>query len=248
LEKYIYRQLLRYAEKEENTRFHVVLDGGREEKFPPKQKLRMLNAGFRKESGLSYDPFLSVRTVVSHESRLVQAADVLSGAVAWVKNKRYNHRDKGWKKESLVELIATKAYLPSLHGLAKERGIPMGHYLTFDYGTLPAVDKRGFAIWDFDLTKAVHREQESLSAAQLAAIPDRSSTWGDLLGQGYRVRLACAYCGNEIPHPKADPAFEARRITAKYRPKCTKCGKPRVPLLDHDPFAGGLLPRMNAPR
>lgn len=248
LEKYIHRQLLRYALKQPNARFHVVLDAGREEKFPPEQKRRMLNNGFKKESGHSHDSFLSVRTMASKDSRLVQAADVLSGAVAWVRNERYNDKGKGWKKESLVEHIATKANLPSLHGRAKLRGIPMGHYLTFDHPTLPHVDQRGFAIWEFDLTMAVRREQESLSADQVAAIPGQDIRWRDLPSLGYRVRLACAYCGDEVPNSAPDPVLEARRITARHRPTCTKCGKGRVPLLDPDPRHGGLVARMIGPR
>ena len=65
LERAIYRQLLRYANKQPDAVFHVVLDEGREKRFPPEDKQRMLNAGYRKKSGLSRDPFLSVRTMVS---------------------------------------------------------------------------------------------------------------------------------------------------------------------------------------
>lgn len=244
LEKYIYRQLLRYAKKQPDAVFHVVLDEGREARFPPEKKQQMLNDGYLKETGLARDPFLSVRTMSSKASRFLQVADVLSGAVAWVRNKRYDDPKQGPKKGPLVEYIAAKASLPPATDFAEKKGVRMGHYLTFDHETLEWFE-RNFFIWDFDLTADERRKQEVISAAQIAAIPGLDIRWRDMPGKGHPVRLACAYCENTV---RPDPKFEAALITAKSRPKCSECGRLRVPLLDPDPREGGLTALMNAPR
>ena len=109
LEKYIYTQLLRYALNFKNPqhRYHVTLDAGREKRYPPEQKQRMLNQGFRKRSTLTHAPFVSVSAMSSKESRLVQAADVMSGVVAWVWNKRYNDLEKGAKRKAWLSTSRT---------------------------------------------------------------------------------------------------------------------------------------------
>jgi hypothetical protein len=249
LEKYIYRQLLRYAlnNKNANSRFHVTLDAGREKRYPPEQKQRMLNLGYKKESSFTHSPFLSVGTMSSKDSRFVQAADVLSGAVAWVWNKRYTDLEKGVKKEGLAQHIAAEAKLPVKHPLAIQRRVVPGHYLTLGYETYEFAE-RWISIWDFDLTREKRREQQALSTAQLSAIPDQTTTWGSLPGLGYSVRLACAYCNDQLPNSPPDPKFEDHRITARYRPRCQECGRACVPLLDPDPRHGGLLVRLNVPR
>jgi Protein of unknown function (DUF3800) len=240
LEKYIFFQLLSYARdyKFGNARFYVTLDAGREDRFPPTHKKRMLNARYRKETGFDHDAFEIVDVTHSHESRLVQAADVLSGAVAWVWNKRYE--TGGEKKESLATYVAQRARLPIIHPLAKKAGVQSGHYLSLNYPTYAGTEK-GFAIWDFDLRKTIQKEQQALSAAQLAAIIDPTTKFGDLPNLGYEIRLSCAYCNDVVPNKPADPQFEAHRVTAVYRPKCSKCGRPRAALLHPDPRDTPLL-------
>lgn len=244
LEKYIFHQLMSYTRdyKPGMVRFDVTLDAGREARFPTADKQRMLNARYRSETGFAGDVFESVDTLHSHKSRLVQAADVLSGAVAWVRNKRYE--TGGEKKESLAAHAAKLARLPSIHPIAKKLGVQRGHYMSFNYRTYQFAEK-GFAIWDFDLTKAVHKEQHAASAAQLAAIADPTTKFGDLSSMGYQIRLFCAYCNNYVPNNPPDPQFDRHRITAVYRPKCVKCGTPRVALLDPDPRYAPLLAAAN---
>jgi hypothetical protein len=250
LEKYIYKQLLRYAlEYVHGTgRFHVTLDAGREKKFPPEVKCRMLNAGYRKHSGFGHDAFLSVGVKSSKESRMVQAADVLAGAVAWVQNERYLDKDAGIKKERLARRVAECARLPIVHPLAKRAGLERGKdYRIFHYPTYRYADDKGFSIWDFDLTRDVREDQERESKDQLGAIINRQTKFGDLPSMGYHVRLMCAYCNNEVRNDPPDPQFDNHRITAVYRPKCVKCGRPRVVLLHPDTRDGQLLPQMREP-
>lgn len=247
LERAIYRQLLRYAIKQPDAVFHIVLDEGREKRFPPEDKQRMLNAGYRKKSGCARDPFLSVRTMVSKNSRFLQAADVLSGAVGWVRNKRYLDKEQGPKKGRLARYVATKANLPAPNAHAKARGIKMGDYLTLDYSTSEIVDRNGFAIWDFDLTAGERRKQEEISTTQIALIPGPDTRWKDLPSKGFRARLACAYCENSVRNFLLDQKFADLRLTGKYRPTCGECGRKRVPLILPDPRKEGvLLARLNA--
>lgn len=248
LEKYIHRQLMRYALdfKDGDGRFYVTLDPGREHKFPPSDKCRMLNLGYRKETGFSIDPFVWVKVEHSHLNRFVQAADVLAGAVAWVRNKRYrNPSNSGKRKEKLVKHIAGKAHLPIKHWHARERRLERGDYLNFHYPTFEAFDTHGFSIWNFDLTFEERAEQKRISHAQLGAIPDPTTTFEQLERSGYHILLACAHCNNKAPNDGSDSKFQNQRITRVYRPKCSVCWKPRVVVLHPDPRDVPLLARLN---
>ena len=244
LEKYIYRQLMRYALAYRTGigRFHVTLDKGREEKFPPEEKRRMLNAGYKRESRFKHDAFVHVGVAGSETSRLVQAADVLAGAVAWVRNKKYrNLSNSGLKKRELVELVAGKARLPIEHKRAKEWQLERDDFMNFHLSTPQYVDSHGFSIWNFDLTAEARKDLMRVSKLQLAAIPDGRTKFGDLPGRGFQINLACAFCNDVVPYDSSDPKFEAFTVKAVYRPKCAKCEKPRVALLDPDPREIPLL-------
>jgi hypothetical protein len=166
------------------------------------------------------------------------------GAVAWVKNNRYEDKDAGIKKESLATKIAQRADLPVLHPLAKRDGVERKSYLNCHYPTRKFADDKGFSIWDFDLTQDIHDDQERESEAQLRCLVDRRLTFGDLPDKGYRVRLMCAYCNNDSKNEPPDPKFNAQRIAAAYRPKCVVCGRSRVVLLKPDPREGQLFAAM----
>ena len=245
LEKYIFYQLLGYALEYKTGlgRFHVTLDAGREDRFPPEKKKYMLNQRYKKETETDLEPFLHVGVELSHKSRLVQAADMLAGAVAWVKNKRYLDPKKGPDKEELAKLTAAKAHLPINHPRAIAQGVERNSYLSFDYPTMPFADTKGFSIKEFDLNATENREKRATSAAQLDAIINQNARFGDL-SRKYRMSLWCGNCRNDVPYQNSDERFETTRITAKYRPKCTKCGKARIPIFDPDPRDGGLLPGM----
>ncbi len=249
LEKYIYAQLLQYALDylTDAGRFHVVLDEGRGHKYPPEQKQRMLNAGFRKQSRFKHDPFVSVTTVTSESSRLVQAADVLTGAVAWVRNKRYkNVSNSGRKKEQLVIDVGRLARPRVTHKDAIARGLERGDYLVLHYPTYRFADSHGFTLWNFDLTAERRRELQEISRLQLAALPDFRFHFGELPGRGYEIRLECPYCNDVVANDPPDEKFNRFTVNARYRPKCSECWNPRIALLYPDPRDGGLLAGMKA--
>jgi hypothetical protein len=133
---------------------------------------RMLNNGYRKENGRGFmhSPFKSVRVLGSKKDRFIQAADVLSGAVAWVWNKRYEAGDKGPDKESLAALVARRFDMPVDDKLAKKRGVKQKHYLSLGYETLKYAE-HGFSIWDFDLRADARKERKALSACSAQPSP-----------------------------------------------------------------------------
>lgn len=247
LEKYVFKQLLRYSKEYTpgSVTYSVTLDAGREKRFPTADKKRMLNARYRRDTGLDYEAFESVETVLSHECRLVQAADVLSGAVAWVWNKRYESESKSMElKKSLASHVAKLARLHPRDPIAKKLGVKAGHYLTLGYRTYPPTTH--FTIWEFELRKGQERELKAISAAQLDAIVDRNSRFGDLPRLGYEIELRCAYCNDTVANKPLDPKFDAQTISAAYRPKCTECASPRIVNLIPDPRHAPLLAALNS--
>lgn len=245
LEKYIYRKLLNTSLKTApDVRFVVRLDKGREKNYPPEDMERMLNLGYRKEHPLklTHSPFRSVKVVESHRSRFVQAADVLSGAVAWVWNKRYNDKDKGEDKESLAALVARRFDTKVTDKLALLRGVKQKHYLSLGYETASFAE-RGFSIWDFDLRKKKADERRQFSAEQLAAIPDPDTRFRDLARANYQINVECVYCNDKIRNSLDDDSlkrFNSLRVVTKERPICMECGRKRIAILHPDPRSGLL--------
>lgn len=245
LEKYIYRKLLNTALKAgPEVRFVVRLDKGREKKYPPENMELMLNSGYRKEhpQKFAHLPFRSVKVVESHRSRFVQAADVLSGAVAWVWNKRYDDKDKGQEKESLAALVARRFDTQVTDKLALHRGVKQKHYLSLGYQTLPNVE-HGFSIWDFDLRAKKAEERRKFSAAQCAAVPDPKTRFRDLARSNYRINLECVYCNDKIKNSLDEPTlkrFNSLRVSTTQRPICMECGRKRIAILHPDPRSGLL--------
>lgn len=81
---------------------------------------------------------------------MIQAADVLSGAVAWVWNKRYE-KDASHHKRTLAAHVAMRAKLQPTKA-AKTAGMKRGDVLTLGFQTLPHQEE-GFAIWSMDFLK-----------------------------------------------------------------------------------------------
>lgn len=235
LEKYIYRKLLNTALNADPTaRFVVRLDEGREKTYPPEDMRRMLNHGFRKENtkGLRHSPFNSVKALPSKHDRFIQAADVLSGAVAWVWNKRYLKANKNEDKESLATLVGELFDTQVTSTLAKVRSVKRGTYLSLGYQTQQRAE-RGFSIWDFDLRHDARLARVAESKAQFAVFPEQTR-FGDLTRDGWKISLECVYCGNGIKNALDNPyceQFNRKRVGTPSRPLCMECGRERVAIL-----------------
>jgi len=155
LERYIYHHLRGYTRRTlapEGTRFVVTLDESPLRRSAEVQAIT-LNRTYRRDSGNDFDIFESVVDGTSKENLMIQAADVLTGAVAWVWNKRYASSDASEHKKTLAAHIAKRARLPAT-GLLAKAGVPRGGVLTLGTPTLPHHESHGFAIWRMDFSKS----------------------------------------------------------------------------------------------
>lgn len=162
LERYIYHHLRGYARRTlapESTRFVVTLDQSPLRRDAAVQAIT-LNHAFRRDSGKDFDIFESVEDGLSRDNLMIQAADVLTGAVAWVWNQRYAKDDASLHKRTLAAHIAKRARLPAT-GAAAKAGVGRGHLLTLGTPTLPHHENGGVAIWRIDFSKSKHRARQA---------------------------------------------------------------------------------------
>lgn len=129
--KYLFTLLYKFARVyRSNTHFFVDLDDRTTQHTPEKMR-SMLNARVAREMKLGYSPYRSVRFVTSHKSRMIQVADVLTGAVAYHTNRNYLRRDASDHKKAFAEHVRKLSGLGSL-GIATsysaaQRGIDIWH-------------------------------------------------------------------------------------------------------------------------
>lgn len=96
----------------------------------------ILNRGIRKKYGIDYDPIRNIEPRKSHEVNLIQAVDVLTGAIAYKWNEKDLEECASPAKIEIANYIASKANMPTLA------------YSHTKYAS-PA-----FHIWYMDLTKS----------------------------------------------------------------------------------------------
>lgn len=226
LEKYIFLHLLDYARKlRDDAIFHVQLDW-RTKKYTGEVLKRSLNGRDRHEHGRPYQLFADVLDVDSKSSRLVQVADVLSGAVAWVANERYLAADSSAHKRNLAEYVARKADIPSI-GAAKRLGIERGDLRSLIIGTpRDVIDTCGFAIWRLHLRKREEEEAKARSRAHLSAFPQTMS-YAEVAERGYKVVFECPHCDRQhFDYLSLNRGFSKRLLKHKTKmPPCTLCGR-----------------------
>ena len=90
-------------------------------------------------------------------------------------------------------------------------------------------------------------DPRALSDAQLETLVDRNMTFAEL-GTKYEINLFCPYCNQTVRNDPPDPKFDAHRITDVCRPKCGKCKKPLIVLLQPDPRIDPLLAPPSRPK
>jgi hypothetical protein len=150
--KLIFTHLNTYARVfKHSPEFAVTLD---KSEHPPEVHQITLNRNFWKEHGGDYDAF-KVRDEESDRSFLLQAADILTGAVAFVTN-------GGWEtstskhRRTLAKFIASRAHLPAVRDVSKGVYIPANDPRTLGHRTIREREM-GFAIWHVDLAKSKAR-------------------------------------------------------------------------------------------
>lgn len=223
----------------DDARLYVLLDQ-RTKKYSGEAQKRSLNGRDFEERRRPYPLFQEVLDVDSKSSRLVQAADVISGAVAWVMSERYLARDSSAKKRELAEHMAKRARIPSV-GPAKRLGNERGTLLSLSIETPPyAIDECGFASWHLHLRAEEEAKVRAVSKVQLGHFPP-DTTFADLAAKGFRITLECPRCDRRhLDYLSAKPAFGHSRLRDRRKmPSCSKCGRSGVVLLRPDPTMGG---------
>jgi hypothetical protein len=231
LEKYIFFHLLDYGRRQKgDARFYVLLDK-RTNKYTAETQKRALNARDKKIHNWGYDRYAEVLDVESTSSRFVQAADVISGAVAHVMNERYLAPDASPEKRALAELVAKLARIPSV-GPAARLKVKRGELRSIGMETLANVtDTCGFASWHMHLRVEEEEKLKARSKEQFAPYA-RTDTYGHVAADGFKIVLECARCDHRhTDYLSIRPAFANAQLKDRPLPACGKCGKNGIVLL-----------------
>lgn len=131
--KMLFQLLFQFARKYRNRpRFYAYLDH-RTTIHTPERMRQMLNGRAHKTLSVTHNPFRVCQFRHSEEVRLIQATDVITGAIAYHTNHRHFELNAASPKVELAQMIADKANLPFLSK------------------PTPYSDS-GFDIWHIDLT------------------------------------------------------------------------------------------------
>jgi Protein of unknown function (DUF3800) len=222
LEKLIFTHLMTYARNhaKSDARLNVYLDK-RSSKYTSEVQKITLNRRDKLEHRRSYDLFEICADVESDEVLLVQVADLLAGAVAWVWNERYLNAKQ--HKSTIGKLIAKLANIPIVDGRLKG-SIRPGDLLTLRYPTLPFVGNKGFDIWLIDWKEEQVKDYKAKSLSQLTCFaPDM--TFADINSTNV-VDMICPRCEKQTQNFLAvRPGFGRRRLDDEFRPPCGTCIK-----------------------
>lgn len=120
-------------------RFYAHLDF-RTTKHGPDRLRRMLNAKAARDLRITHNPFRSCQFRKSHEVRLIQATDIIAGAIGYKANQKDQRTGAAWYK---TELMLHITQCCGVQSLATET--------TFD-----ASDRLGFDVWRIDLRSRAH--------------------------------------------------------------------------------------------
>ena len=221
LEKYIFLHLMTYARDvpKGDPSLYVYLDK-RSSRYTGETQKIVLNRRDRLEHGRKTEIFKLVKDVESDESRLVQAADVLAGAVAWVWNKRYDE-EPGKHKATLARHIASKAQIPVPEAHLRNKIAP-GDLLTLGHPTLPFAGNKGFHIWALDWEHEHIQEMTLRSKAQLAFFPPTMRIAE--IGSRYKIDLVCPRCEKSVRDlANIYPQVAKRTLAEAPTPVCSDC-------------------------
>lgn len=134
------------------SRFDVVLD---EDDFDPEVQKITLNYDFWNKYGGDYDIYERIRGLSSKKCIFLQAADIITGAIAWVSNGGIDAEIQGGNydhRHAVASLVAKRAALAS----TKKRGVIVAKQRSIETLGYPTVKEleRGFSIWHVDLAKS----------------------------------------------------------------------------------------------
>ena len=252
LEKYAYLLLYTHAKNHARRSCSIVayLDEGDPNYSREFMKL-CLNRRDRSEHGHDYDVFQLVKDVQSRDYPLVQAADVLAGAVGYYCNKRFTAKNAAAHPLALARHIAARAMIRVTAKALRDKGMKPGDLETLGLHIDQHISaSRGFGIWRLDWDKERENELQALSRDQLAHFP-RTSTFADVAASGFRVDMVCSRCNRGLSENilQYRPELGARRVDDPKRPRCgskvrgAQCVGRGVILLHPDPLMPIFAPR-----
>lgn len=130
--KYLFTLLYKFARVyRSHSHFFAYLDD-RTTRHTPQRMREMLNARVARDLKLGYAPYRLIEFRDSKKSRLIQATDILTGAIAYHTNRNFLRMDAAHPKKALADYITNLSKLGSLsvattQGAAKLRGIDIWH-------------------------------------------------------------------------------------------------------------------------
>jgi len=243
--KYIHTLLMSFARDHAHRacHFHVRLDGGSTDASLD-SLCQYLNRQDRKEHRRDYDAFKVIEPAESKDSRLVQAADLLSGAIAYVTNGEHFKCGRAENRQRFAEFIAQKAQLPPSTRLKAKGVTAFGTLESLGEETFKALALKGVGIWHVDPRAQAERTMRQLSRDQLALLP-KGLTFGELKRWGFQIDVVCPRCDRyrkDFARDNSD--FCLRRLHSGPRLRCQRksgCPTLGVILLRPDPFAVPLV-------
>lgn len=151
--KLVYLLLNRYARSslQEEPEFYVTLD---QDEFDPEVQQITLNNAFLRDYGGDHSAF-KVRAADSKDHALLQAVDLITGAVAWVWNGGLDSdltTNANVHRHALASMIAKRARIAGFK-MKGEPAVPQGDVRTLGRYTFH-LHERGFRIFPVDLTKS----------------------------------------------------------------------------------------------
>jgi len=224
MKDFVFFNLIVYARDHElvPAAFDVTLDEG--VPFDTEELRLKLNNRDRDENHWS-ERFVAIREGESDKDRIIQAADLLTGAIAYANNT--DEEAKTWRMD-FAKMMARLADIPVPTGSRRHAGIRRGDIATFRVSTVRNLGRVSiFPVdWKFEQV-AKYREE---SAAQLAMLP-LGWTFTELLRAGYRFDVMCPRCEHQTRDFFVKRPLQADREVAGYQPPiCGACPQPRKPL------------------
>lgn len=219
--KYVFTLLNEYTARHKalDPYFSVYLDN-RVTKHSLETTRRSLNRrAFLDYGHWKYPIFQTIQYVHSHEHRLVQAADVLTGAIAYIWNGHDQKPTAASHKLDMCDFIGARLW---------------GNRSTLGKPTIKPIENRGIAIWHLDWEAQRRKALIATHKDHLLHFPE-DLTLGELKAHGFEFTLTCPKCWRSIERIER-PELLALSLTAPFTCTRVKCDGHPLLTLRPDPI------------
>jgi hypothetical protein len=177
-----------------------------------------------------YQIFHTLEYVKSHEHRLVQAADIITGAIAYIWNGHHKQKSPAKHKVAMCDFIGKRLWSDRT-ALGKP--------------TLPYIEHRGISIWLLDWDADRRKALIATHKDQLLHIPATNSLV-ELRSHGFEVSLTCPKCWH-LRKNVAHPDTVALPFSGPFPCVRSRCDGKAIPTLNPDPLKVPLFSRPLSP-